>query len=90
MRSISITSRFKRDYKVLNRSDPGLEKLFTPVVEWLVKGEKLPERYKDHALSGDLKGFRDCHIKPDLVLIYSLSDTEVTLVRLGSHSDLFG
>ena len=46
--------------------------------------------YRDHPLTGDWKGFRDCHLRPDLVLIYSVSETELTLVRLGSHSDLFG
>jgi mRNA interferase YafQ len=90
MRSISRTARFKRDYKSLTRSVPGLDAMLAETIGRLAKGETLPSRYKDHPLVGDWKGFRDCHLRPDLVLIYSVSETELTLVRLGSHSDLFG
>jgi mRNA interferase YafQ len=55
----------------------------------LVADEALPERNRDHALGGDWKGFRDCHIKPDLVLIYEKSPNTLSLARLGSHSELF-
>lgn len=51
----------------------------------------LPAKYEDHSLSGDLAGFRDCHVKPDLVLIYEkIGDDTLRLVRLGSHSEVFG
>jgi mRNA interferase YafQ len=90
MRGISRTSKFKRDYKSLRKSVPGLEEMLGTVVDMLVNGKALPDRYKDHPLLGDWKGFRDCHLRPDLVLIYSVSERELTLVRLGSHSDLFG
>nr|WP_288998642.1 type II toxin-antitoxin system YafQ family toxin [uncultured Psychrobacter sp.] len=49
----------------------------------------IPKKYKDHALTGNYKGFRDCHIKPDLVLIYRVQSDTVDLVRLGSHSAVF-
>ncbi|HVH03013.1 MAG TPA: type II toxin-antitoxin system YafQ family toxin [Amaricoccus sp.] len=90
MRRIARTARFKRDYKALGRSVPGLDAMLADAVGRLVRSETLPERYRDHPLTGDWKGFRDCHLRPDLVLIYQASETELTLVRLGSHSDLFG
>lgn len=66
-----------------------LAKEFTPIVKSLALDELLAEKYRDHALSGDWKDHRDCHIKPDLVLIYSKPDeAQLLLVRLGSHSEL--
>ena len=91
MRVIHQTGQFKRDLK---REAKGmhramLAKEFTPIVKSLALDESLPEKYRDHALSGDWKDHRDCHIKPDLVLIYCKPDEEtLQLVRLGSHSGL--
>ena len=68
---------------------PDLEDILRPVVERLVNGDPLPAKLADHPLGGEWKGCRDCHIKPDLVLIYSLTESELTLIRLGSHSELF-
>jgi YafQ family addiction module toxin component len=66
---------------------PALE--LRKVLELLVTDQPLPPKNEDHALTGNWKGFRDCHIKPDLVLIYSLPDAEtLRLTRLGSHSEL--
>lgn len=66
-----------------------LESDFIAVVTALVNDQPLAEKYRDHALMGDWKDFRDCHIKPDLVLIYRKPDDAVLqLVRLGSHSEL--
>lgn len=57
----------------------------------LVKNEPLPEKYRDHGLTGNLKGFRDCHIKPDLVLIYKITDDDtLELYQLNSHAEVFG
>ncbi len=57
---------------------------------YLVIDQMLPTHYRDHALSGDWNGFRECHIKPDLLLIYKKPDEEfLQLARLGSHSELF-
>ena len=55
----------------------------------LIEGDLLPPRYKDHPLSGDWKHFRDCHIKPDWLLIYKVEGNDLHLVRTGTHSDLF-
>lgn len=91
MRRIEPTNAFKRDYK---RESKGkyrgtLESDFTYVVQALAQDELLAERYRDHPLTGEWSDHRDCHIKPDLVLIYRKSDPErLQLVRLGSHSEL--
>ena len=91
MRTIEQSRQFKRDLK---REAKGphrvtLAKDFVSIVEALAKDEPLAERHRDHALTGDRKDHRDCHIKPDLVLIYRKPDGEVLqLVRLGSHSEL--
>lgn len=91
MRTIKQTGRFKRDLK---REANGphrvfLAKDFTKIVGLLANDEPLSDSYRDHALSGDWKDHRDCHIKPDLVLIYRKPDAEVLqLVRIGSHGEL--
>jgi len=91
MRTIKRTTQFKRDYK---REKAGrhwsiLDDSLLAVVKLLVADIPLPERNRDHPLTGDWKDHRDCHVKPDLVLIYRKPDDEVLqLVRLGSHSEL--
>jgi mRNA interferase YafQ len=91
MRAIRRSARFKRDYRrelsgVLGKK---LESLLRPVVELLAEDKPLPPRYVDHALSGEWRDYRDCHIRPDLILIYGRPDDEtLELVRLGSHSEL--
>lgn len=61
-----------------------------PVIERLASDQSLPERMRDHALTGEWADHRDCHVKPDLVLIYARTGDALVLVRLGSHSELFG
>jgi len=61
-----------------------------PVVGNIVSGEELKARYRDHALVGQYKGTRECHIEPDWLLIYELAPEEIVLIRTGSHADLFG
>ncbi len=90
MRSIEIAGRFKRDYKREMKTDPELSGKLTPVIELLAADSELPERLSDHALQGDWKGFRDCHVKPDLILIYAKPEGVLSLARLGSHSEIFG
>lgn len=93
MRKIELTTAFKKDFK---REKKGLHKaaldgLLAWVVTELSESRPLPVANRDHALVGNWAGFRDCHLKPDLVLIYGLPDkTTLRLVRLGSHSELFG
>jgi mRNA interferase YafQ len=90
MRPIEITGRFKRDYKREKRSDAALDAVFQTVIDMLVRDKVLPPNLSDHALTGEWKGYRDCHIKPDLVLIYRKTDKALVLARIGSHSELFG
>ena len=90
MRTIGFTGRFKRDWKREKRTDPKLDQLLLPVIDLLLADAELPQKLFDHALTGGWKGFRDCHIKPDLVLIYEKRERILGLVRLGSHSELFG
>lgn len=91
MRTIERTNQLKRDYKreLKGQHRATLEDEFRKVVMLLVSDQPLPEKYHDHALTGNWKDFRDCHIKPDLVLIYQKPDDErLVLARLGSHSEL--
>jgi mRNA interferase YafQ len=91
MRTIDRTSSFKRDYKreMKGRHRALLETDFIAVISALANDRPLEERYRDHNLSGEWKDHRECHIKPDLLLIYRKPDTHVLqLVRLGSHSEL--
>lgn len=90
MRTIERTTKFKRDYKREKKTDPAVDEALFPLLELLLTDAELPERLKDHALGGDWKGFRDCHVKPDLVLIYTKPESTLSLARLGSHSELFG
>ncbi|WP_233719758.1 type II toxin-antitoxin system YafQ family toxin [Jiella avicenniae] len=83
------TSGFRRDYKREKRANPSLDELLVPILTMLLAGEKLPVRNKDHPLSGNWSGYRDCHLKPDLVLIYKRDEDDLVLVRLGSHAELF-
>lgn len=91
MRRIDLASTFKRDYKreSKGRHKAALASDFLNVVQLLAKDEPLPARYHDHALTGEWAEHRDCHIKPDLVLIYRKFGAErLRLIRLGSHSEL--
>jgi mRNA interferase YafQ len=90
MRMIEWASAFKRDFKRVSRSVKNLETLLDPVVRTLATDKPLAERHGDHALTGNWAGYRDCHVRADLVLIYSKPDAEtLRLARLGSHSELF-
>ena len=91
MRKIKGSSNFKRDYRREKSGVHGkkLDELVTMIVNLLAADKALPLSAVDHALVGKLAGCRDCHIKPDLVLIYRKTDDDVLeLVRLGSHSEL--
>jgi len=83
------TNRFKKDYKREKKTHGDLDDLLKPVLQLLLESKALPEKLKDHSLAGDWKDHRDCHIKPDLVLIYKVDEDAVTVVRIGSHSELF-
>lgn len=87
---IKTTSQFKKDYKLAIKRNLDLSKLQS-VVKKLANGEKLDEKYCDHALVGNLKGHRECHVEPNWLLVYFIKEDVLvlTLTRTGSHSDLF-
>jgi mRNA interferase YafQ len=91
MREVRYTARFKRDYRREKAGPHGkrLDALLTRVVHLLAADLPLPRHNADHPLSGEWKDFRDCHLRPDLILIYRKTDDNgLDLVRLGSHSEL--
>ena len=93
MRTIERSTTFRRDYKreAKGRHRATLDADLLPVLAVLATDTPLDPRYRDHDLSGDWAGYRDCHVKPDLVLIYRKPDaTILRLARLGSHSVVFG
>jgi mRNA interferase YafQ len=93
MRTIERATAFKRDYKREAKSQHGatLDSDMRLVLGALVADQPLDAKYRDHDLSGDWAGYRECHVKPDLLLIYRKSDADMLrLARLGSHSELFG
>lgn len=90
MYQVKFTTAYKKAYKLMKKC--GLDiSLLDEVVDLLRQGRHLEERYRDHGLTGDLAGFRECHIKPDWLLIYLIENDilTLTLIDTGSHSDLF-
>jgi mRNA interferase YafQ len=83
------TSSFKKDYKKLSNTDKSILK---EVITLLANGNDLDNKYKDHQLIGNYLGCRECHLKPNLLLIYRIENDilELALTRVGSHSKLFG
>ena len=86
---LDFTTAFSKDLKRIKKRGYNLS-LMNEVVKLLQNGELLPEKYKDHALTGNWKGFRDCHIQPDWILVYRVYHNKLLLVlsRTGTHSDL--
>lgn len=85
------TKRFKTAYKRVENLKGFERDVFTDVVETLASGKKLKKQYRDHKLTGKLKDFRECHLAPDILLMYQIDDgvLVLTLVSIGSHSQLF-
>ena len=94
MRTIERSSAFKKDYKramATSRYGKDLDSILSAAIALLLSDRVLAVRYRDHALAGDWAGYRECHLKPDLLLIYRKPDTDtLRLARLGSHSELLG
>jgi len=86
---LDYSSQFKKDFKKITKlSIPEIIEV-GDVISTLQKGLVLNAKYVDHALIGNWHGFRDCHVKPDLVLIYRIHETYLQLARIGSHNDVF-
>ena len=90
-REIVWTTRFKKNYKLAMKRHLDID-LLDDIIRVLSRGETLQEKYKDHDLTGDWVGHRECHIQPDWLLVYRIDDDVLvlTLARTGTHSDLFG
>ncbi|WP_109078489.1 type II toxin-antitoxin system YafQ family toxin [Aggregatibacter kilianii] len=88
-RELYYTNDFKRDLKKQS-FQMATSPEYIEVMHCLLNRKVLPAKYKDHQLTGNMKDFRDCHIKNDLVLIYRLVDDDLHLIRLNTHSEIFG
>ena len=88
---VKPTTQYKKDFKLAMKRSMKIE-LLEEVIAMLAMGETLPDKHKDHALTGNWVGHRECHILPDWLLIYRIEDEVLvlTLARTGTHSDLFG
>lgn len=89
LKKLSYTKDFERDLKKL-KAKHILSPEFTEVMHCLQRRISLPSKYKDHSLSGNMKGFRDCHIFNDLVLIYRYKEDTLELIRVNTHSEIYG
>jgi len=87
---VTRSSRFKKDYKLAKRQQKNLF-LLRDVIEKLVNEQQIPEKFRDHKLTGILKEYRELHLEPDWLLIYRVDENkeELKLARLGSHSELY-
>ena len=90
MLQLVTTTKFRKDYKRIKKRGYDLHHL-EKVINTLLREEPLDQKYRDHALTGNYTGFRECHIQPDWLLIYAISDSELILTasRTGTHADLF-
>lgn len=90
MLKVVLSNRFQKDVKLANKRGLDL-KLLSEIIDILASEKELPKEYRDHQLVGKYSDFRECHIKPDWLLIYSKDDEELELFlfRTGTHSDLF-
>lgn len=87
---VKFTGQFKRDLKLAKKQGKNIDKLFD-VISTIAEGKKLDEKYRDHNLSGDYAGCRECHVEPDWLLIYEVMENILVLMlyRVGTHSELF-
>ena len=92
MRMIDLSKAIRKDFKRIkaNPRHTDLDQVLGDVTDLLIEDMPLPQHYRDHALVGNWKNYRECHIKPDLLLVYKFIDMDILhLARLGSHSELF-
>ena len=91
MLEVFYSNQFKKDYKKAVKRHCDIEELFK-VIELLKKQHPLPPEKRDHALTGDYSGYRECHVHPDFLLVYKVVDSQLQLYlyRTGTHADLFG
>ncbi len=88
MPKVKFSNRFKKELELMVKRGKNPKK-FQDVMRMFEVGERLPERMRDHSLQGEFKGFRECHIEPDWLLIYRFLDGDIVFENTGTHSDLF-
>ena len=88
MLNVSYSNKFKKDFKLIKKRGYKIDKLIN-ILNLLINEETLPEKYFNHALTGNFIGFSECHIEPDWLLIYRIENGLLELTRTGTHSDLF-
>lgn len=90
MLSVRYSAKFKKDFKLAQKRGLPMQELKS-IIEKLANGEPLDSKHRDHALTGNYAMFRECHIRPDWLLIYRINENELELLahRTGTHSDLF-
>ena len=90
MYTVKPTTKFQRDLKRVQKRGYDIS-LLTAIIKKLAAGDQLPEKYRDHELSGNFAGCRECHVTPDWLLVYEIADRDLILylTRTGTHSDLF-
>ncbi len=88
MYALARTNQFKRSFKKIKLTDDE-EVVYIEIIYMLLNGKVLKKKYKEHSLKGNFIGYMECHIKPDLLLIYKIRDDTLELVDIGSHSQLF-
>ena len=89
MYKLEYSTQFKKDFKkIIKLAIPDVIEV-GHIITTLQQGKTLTEKYVDHALTGNWSNYRDCHVKPDLVLIYKIESETLKLARIGSHSELF-
>ena len=88
MRRVNYTNQFKNDVKLVSKRGYNMSRLYT-VMKALENEEILDAKYKEHRLIGNQKGYLECHIEPDWLLIYKINGQDLYLARTGTHSDLF-
>ena len=89
MLQVITQKRFEKDLEVIKKRGRGISKL-NVVIRLLAEGKRLPASNFNHKLKGEWKDCWECHVEPDLLLIYNKTKTEIILIRIGTHSDLFG
>ena len=90
MLDLAFASQYKKDIRRIKKDNKFKESELELVINTLRTGKKLDPKYLDHPLSGDWKGYRDCHVQNDVVLIYKITTNTLYLARVGIHSNLFG
>lgn len=88
MLTITDTGPFRKDIKKLLKRGKDMDRL-SDIVQKLAAGTKLPDKCRPHKLTGNWSPYSECHIEPDWLLVYEITQTELLLIRTGTHSDLF-